>query len=220
MAEKRFNGRLVNKHDTAANWAKATTFVPMAGELIVYDVDQTHNYERLKVGDGQTLVNSLPFVDDALREELIEQINAVDDRVDAVSMLVGDTAVSEQIEAAQIVHVGPTQPTDPNIQVWINTAEEGTGVIPVLPRVATITLTAAGWTGSSSPYSQAVDIATVTSSTKIDLQPSVAQITSLQNEDIALMAENTSGSVKIYAFGGKPSADMTMQVMLTEVSYV
>ena len=100
MAEKRLSGRLVNKHDTAAHWSNATTFVPMAGELIVYDADSTYSYERLKVGDGTTNVNALPFVDDALREELLSQIGTVDDKVDAVSTLVGDTAVSEQITTA------------------------------------------------------------------------------------------------------------------------
>lgn len=128
--------------------------------------------------------------------------------------------VLDAIEAASIVYVGPTEPTDPNIKVWINTAEEGTGVIPILPRVATITLPQANWVGSASPYYQTVSINTVTSSTKIDLQPTVAQITSLQDADIALMTENTDGVVKVYSFGGKPSADMTMQALLTEVSYV
>lgn len=118
------------------------------------------------------------------------------------------------------IYIGADEPTDESIRVWINTAEEGTGIIPVLPRVATITLTQAGWAGSASPYSQVVEINTVTSATKIDLQPTVAQIVSLQNDDIALMAENDDGVVTIYSFGGKPSADMTMQVMLTEVSYV
>lgn len=148
------------------------------------------------------------------------QNKVVNQAISDLNALVGDTTVSEQIEAAQIVYVGPTQPTDSNIKVWINTAEEGTGVVPVLPRVATITLAAANWTGSAAPYSQTVSINTVTSATKIDLQPTVAQITSLQNDDIALMAENTDGTVKVYSFGGKPSADMTMQVLLTEVSYV
>lgn len=129
-------------------------------------------------------------------------------------------AVFDAIEAANVVYVGPTEPTDPNIKVWINTAEEGTGVVPVLPRVSTITLSSSAWTGSASPYSQAVSIATVTSATKIELNPTVAQIVSLQNDDIALMAENDGGSVKIYSFGGKPSTDMTMQVTLTEVSYI
>lgn len=137
-----------------------------------------------------------------------------------LSTLVGDTSVSEQIEAAQLVYVGPTQPTDPNIKVWINTSEEGTGVVPVLPRIATVSLPKANWTGGSSPYSQTVTINTVTSATKIDLQPTVAQIVSLQNDDIALMATNADGVVTIYSFGGKPSTDMTMQTLLTEVSYV
>ena len=192
----------------------------MAGELIVYDKDAQHQYERVKIGDGSTKVNALPFVDDTLREALVQQIGAVDDKVDAVSTLVGDTSVSEQIEAAQIVYVGPTAPTDPNIQVWINTAEEGTGVVPVLPRIATITLAANAWVGNSSPYYQTVEIATVTSATKIDLQPTVSQMTTLQQNDIALMTQNANGTVTVYSLGGKPSSDMTMQVQLTEVAYV
>lgn len=130
------------------------------------------------------------------------------------------SAVLSAIESATEVYVGPTQPTDPNIKVWINTSEEGTGVVPVLPRVSTITLPKTSWSGSSSPYYQTVSINTVTSATKIELNPTVAQIVSLQNDDIALMAENDAGSVKVYSFGGKPSSDMTMQVTLMEVSYV
>lgn len=61
MAEKTVNTRVVNKHDTAENWAKATTFVPMQGEIIVYDRDSTYSYERFKIGDGSTLVSALPF---------------------------------------------------------------------------------------------------------------------------------------------------------------
>ena len=130
------------------------------------------------------------------------------------------SAVFSAIEEATEVYVGPTKPTDPNIKVWINTAEDGTGIVPVLPRIATITLPKASWGGNTAPHSQIVEIATVTSSTKIDLQPTVAQIVDLQNQDIALMAENVNGVVTIYSFGGKPSSDMTIQVQLMEVSYV
>lgn len=100
MSEKKFNTRIVHKHDTEANWLLATGFTPKQGELIIYDIDSNYNYERIKIGDGVQNVNDLPFVDDALKAELIEQINAVDDKVDAVSVLVGDTSVSEQIDAA------------------------------------------------------------------------------------------------------------------------
>ena len=130
------------------------------------------------------------------------------------------SAVLSAIEAATEVYVGPDMPTDPNIKVWINTSEEGTGVVPVLPRVSTITLPKVSWSGSSAPYYQTVAINTVTPATKVELNPTVSQITSLQADDIALMAENDSGTVKVYSFGGKPSSDMTMQVTLMEVSYV
>ena len=64
MAEKTLsNIRIVNKHDTEANWLKATGFIPKKGELIVYDKDSTYNYERFKIGDGSTVVSSLPFAD-------------------------------------------------------------------------------------------------------------------------------------------------------------
>ena len=131
------------------------------------------------------------------------------------------SAVFSAIEAATEVYVGPTQPTDPNIKVWINTSEEGTGVIPVLPRVATITLDVDSWSGSSSPYSQVVEINTVTSATRVELNPNISQIVALQNDDIALMAENDgTGIITVYSFGGKPSSTMIIQCTLQEVAFV
>ena len=62
MAEKNINARIIHKHDTEANWNLATNFTPKQGEIIVYDVDATHAYERFKIGDGVTNVTSLPFV--------------------------------------------------------------------------------------------------------------------------------------------------------------
>ena len=56
--------RMRQKHDTAANWASAVNFTPMAGELIVYDADDTTTYPRFKVGNGQDNINDLPFSDD------------------------------------------------------------------------------------------------------------------------------------------------------------
>lgn len=61
MAEKQVKTRIINKHDTEANWDKATNFIPKQGELIVYDIDSSHSYERFKVGDGATTVSNLPF---------------------------------------------------------------------------------------------------------------------------------------------------------------
>ena len=58
---KEIVSRIVHKHDTAANWENAKNFIPMKGEIIVYDIDTTHEHERFKIGDGITLVNDLPF---------------------------------------------------------------------------------------------------------------------------------------------------------------
>lgn len=61
--------RIRLKSDTEANWNKAgprdgsAGFVPLAGELIVYSADATHPFSRLKVGDGDTNVVNLPFID-------------------------------------------------------------------------------------------------------------------------------------------------------------
>lgn len=57
MSEKNIKVRLQQKHDTSANWALATNFKPKAGELIIYD-----DLKKMKVGDGETLVNNLPFL--------------------------------------------------------------------------------------------------------------------------------------------------------------
>ena len=61
--------RIQLKSDTEANWNKAGPkngslgFIPLRGELIIYSADETHAFSRLKVGDGETNVTALPFID-------------------------------------------------------------------------------------------------------------------------------------------------------------
>ena len=61
--------RIQLKSDTEANWNKAGPkdgslgFIPLRGELIIYSADETHAFSRLKVGDGETNVVALPFID-------------------------------------------------------------------------------------------------------------------------------------------------------------
>lgn len=57
------NSRVQLKIDSEANWTTHSSFVPLAGELIIYSADATHTYSRLKVGDGSTTVANLPFID-------------------------------------------------------------------------------------------------------------------------------------------------------------
>lgn len=58
-SNKTFQGRIIQKHDTEANWKKATNFVPLKGEIIIYD-----DLRKIKIGDGKTNVNTLNFTAD------------------------------------------------------------------------------------------------------------------------------------------------------------
>ena len=75
MIEKNIKSCVIHRHDTESHWNMATNFVPLKGEIIVYDRDKKHNYERLKIGDGATVVSALPFAVPAELNELSEKIN-------------------------------------------------------------------------------------------------------------------------------------------------
>jgi hypothetical protein len=63
--------RVINKHETQEDWEKATNFIPLKAEIIIYDPDELHSEPRIKIGDGVlnpatgkiegTNVNDLPF---------------------------------------------------------------------------------------------------------------------------------------------------------------
>ena len=53
------------KNDIEANWLKAINFSPLEGEIIVYNPDETHPTPRIKIGDGITNVNDLPFLNNS-----------------------------------------------------------------------------------------------------------------------------------------------------------
>ena len=61
--------RIQLKSDIEENWNKlgpkdgSNGFIPLNGELIIYSADNAHPFSRLKIGDGQTNVVSLPFID-------------------------------------------------------------------------------------------------------------------------------------------------------------
>ena len=83
MTEKNIKSRIIHKHDTAAHWSLAENFIPKQGEIIVYDIDENYTYERIKIGDGKTLVNNLPFYDENLNtliSNLLERITDLENQ--------------------------------------------------------------------------------------------------------------------------------------------
>ena len=80
------NSRIQNKRDTTLHWNQARGFIPLAGEAIIYTDYKTIRKEvdgemknvfvpGVKIGDGQTYVQDLPFVDTELRDRIMEHIN-------------------------------------------------------------------------------------------------------------------------------------------------
>jgi hypothetical protein len=84
-------------------------------------------------------------------------------------------------------------------------------------KLADIVIPASGWKGGESPFSQVVEIDKVSVNSKVDLQPDVELLETLRDKDISLVAKNDAGVVTVYAIGEKPTADLTMQVSITEV---
>lgn len=74
MSEKRINSRIIHKHAIESDWNKAINFIPLCGEIIVYDIDSTHDYERIKIGDGTTVVSLLPFANEIITNDEIDEI--------------------------------------------------------------------------------------------------------------------------------------------------
>lgn len=351
MAGKDIKARIINKHDTEANWSLATNFTPKQGEIIVYDVDATYAYERFKIGDGVTNVNSLPFVTmgsietassgSSNKNKWIKfasitlpsawdccsgvfnfakaegsygaegflsyyfrngsstastdvslswiSLNSKDwaDCVAAVQVSDGtfdlyyrpykdyeavvvtamntynssrltfgvgdyvDTITAYEVSAVrsyaksagsaamlQTYKPGSTTETYgemyPLMAQWENEntlklysedsitkvdyAETAGNVSK--PKFTTVTLLAANWTGSDSPWSQVVTINGVTANSRIDFQLTVAQLTELQNSGIALMAENDNCVITVYAINNKPTSDYTIQATITEIEEV
>lgn len=84
------NARIQSKHDTTANWNAAVGFIPLPGEVIIYDdyevktytveeygqqVTKTVYIPNIKIGTGNAYVQDLGFVDEKTRDMLLEHIN-------------------------------------------------------------------------------------------------------------------------------------------------
>lgn len=99
--------RISQKHSLEKDWKEhAKTFVPMLGEIIVYETEvdsdgtikalpegrtKPYDYARIKIGDGQRFVGDLPFLNEAITDAEIDEICQTD-----ISQL--DAAIDEIIE--------------------------------------------------------------------------------------------------------------------------
>lgn len=88
------------------------------------------------------------------------------------------------------------------------------------PTIKTDTITfSSTWSGSG-PYTQTVTLGTntPTANSKIDLQPSATDFTTLQSDGVQLLyISNTNGTLTAYSVGGHNSSSITIQCTITEI---
>ena len=117
----------------------------------------------------------------------------------------------QSIEVADTAYVAPA----PTIEDRVAALEQQRTLDVV---TKTVSLPVANWVGDTSPYSQVVEIADITEKSKVDLQPTVEQLRMLQGYEISLIAVNDNGVITVYALNYKPTVDLEMQALITEVN--
>lgn len=146
--------RIQMKNDTAANWDKATNFIPLKGELIIYT-----DTNQMKIGDGTNLLADLPFMGGG----------------------------------EETVYIGDTEPTDENIEVWIDTSVEDVNTMRAdAMKYTTFSIATTDWEGSS-PYTYTLTKSGITSTMAIlNLTLDAA---SQINQTAQLSWETTDGAI-------------------------
>ena len=99
MANKLLKTRMQQKIDTSQNWAKATNFVPLNGEICIYS-----DLHRMKVGDGTTKINDLDFEKSTWTVTMAYEGNPLDylamEGVDEIYLPINVSATLPEIKAA------------------------------------------------------------------------------------------------------------------------
>ena len=62
IQDKEYKLKSVPFHGTATEWENSS-YIPKQGEIIIYDAETASDSVKIKIGDGNTLVHNLPFVD-------------------------------------------------------------------------------------------------------------------------------------------------------------
>jgi len=107
------NTRIQLKRDTTQHWNRALGFIPLEGELIIYTDYKSMEKEidgevkqvqipGLKIGDGMTYVQDLPFVNAELREKIMTHIDNPDIHASVADKLFWNNKLNVN-DAAEVV---------------------------------------------------------------------------------------------------------------------
>lgn len=108
-----------------------------------------------------------------------------------------------------------------NLNALCNEVEEMSANKQDITDKLTLTLAAASWTGSASPYTQGVTITGGTATSQADIQADATAIQQMLDDGTnAIYIANNNGTFTAYAVGEKPTADLIVQVTVYEVKEV
>lgn len=111
------NPRIKLKRDTTANWNNAIGFIPLQGEVIIYEdyetktytvqeygetVTKTVNIPNIKIGTGNAYVQDLAFVDEKTRDILMAHIQNYDIHVTLAEKLFWNNKINVDDAEEQI----------------------------------------------------------------------------------------------------------------------
>lgn len=79
MIKHSMKARVSQLHKTETAWNTLDSFIPLSGEVVLFDADECYDYVRVKIGDGKTLLKDLPFVIDSAITTRIKSLTEVID---------------------------------------------------------------------------------------------------------------------------------------------
>ena len=74
MKNPNMKARISMLHKTEYEWNLLPNFIPFSGEFIIFDRDPQYDYIRVKIGDGKTLLQDLPFLVDSALDDFVASL--------------------------------------------------------------------------------------------------------------------------------------------------
>ena len=111
MSKKILKGRISELHGKTAYWNSLTNFIPMAGEVVIYDDYKTITDDGgnlvyvpgVKVGTGNAYIQDIPFIGEDEVKTLLDHINnqeihvGYNDRINWNSKLSTEGVINEEL---------------------------------------------------------------------------------------------------------------------------
>ena len=213
MAEKVVKTRIQQKHDIEANWNKATNFIPLKGEMIVYDVDDTHSYERYKLGDGVTVVTELPFAD-AHKADLIHDHGDTYAYKNEATTQVTENGEGNVVLVNVAVEEDSFTELDPTVPAWAKKPNPPTAAeLGALPQIKQVILPLSNWDAETLTQTLTIQgISADESSQVIMVTPSPACMAEAVEKVVICSAQGEN--MITFRCNSLPTNDITMNISL------